>query len=295
MNTQEKGYIKELSKKQTSILSEQNEMILKFVQDKYKINPLAISRDRRGNIIIAEREVPIGNSDYDLKIYARLLGTDGNGKVILLPAGEISLVFRLSYIKELKIVDRFKTNGIGSVLLKLAENVAIDCNFDKLTLDSLLNITKLFSFESNSDQTQTSIKNGIPKLDYLDPSHPKYNGYFDKNLYFYFSHGFRADPENNHLSHFVYGAIPLIKHNLKKTDLSFGVRGKTQHFRKNDPVFKISNTHLTYAEETKPLNYSIEDENEFTPIQGQPTEESLENLRDFLEQGTNENIRLLYY
>lgn len=282
MENFQKSFLKSPSLKQKQIMLEQNQLALTKMQNSCHYPCPLVSRDKFGNIIVIAFEI---DSPILVSATAYMLGKKKSGDLMFLPVGVIDIdfdyVLKNAYVAGLYVIERFKSFGVGSVLLKLAENLALDRNCTQLTLLSELNISKIKSHQTRSTKTPMA-ESGFKVLDYpTGKTKEKFNGYFDRNLYFYYSNGFEIQ-EDDFFGEFF---IPLAKKSLSKTNLEFGVNRSNYLFNPNDPRFAISNKHLK-SNNGKNENYHILSEsmeNDFDPFKLSATKKSLEELKSFID------------
>lgn len=288
MDEKRVSYIKQPSRRTKRIIRTQNEIVQKFVQDHFGLQPILISRDKSNHILVVTLNEPNkqGSAYATTSMTAYMLGTDKDKNLSLLTIGKIffgKCSDPTVFIASLKIVNDYRGCGVGTLLLKLVENYAVQNGCVGLELWSLLSAAKLKSVYLK-DRSEDNGE-GLKYLKYpTGKLQQRYSSYFDRNLYFYYSNGFEMiddpsveceDTDN----------IPLEKHKLHSTDLQYGIVGKKYLFRPTDPKFRISTLHINmqYTEDESVHFDGRDVEKSFVPFKCNKDEASTQALQDFLE------------
>lgn len=203
------------SKVQIENLNNQKDVLIKF-SDRFKREPQIFSIDEKGHPLFISSKISDGYKDTpaEKEVYAYVLGVNEKGLLKSVLVGQM-LVLKLKKhveIKSMEVAEEYQGIGIGKILTQVAENYAVDNDINKIKLYSLLNKTPL--------------------------DLPNSSGEFDKNLYFYYSQGFKkCFASKNTITKKV--AIPMLKTGLQKLNVTYGLYS-TRDFNVEDKKFRPS-------------------------------------------------------
>lgn len=272
----------------------QNELIYEYATKRLKVEPYAISRDKNGHILLIAYRYASSNNCPEFLCYTIGLNNETNKLTAFLVGKNIvrftSTAPKLNafdelfsapnnlYINNLTVHQAFSGLNIGRILLQTSENYAVENKIPTMTLKSL----KCY------EELKTKSKSQFPKV----------KDYFDKNLYFYYSQGFKEyepvpDGSFDYLESMQNMIRPLKKRNLQKIILDYGFNRPLVKIEKTHPCFSIKRETIDHTYVLREFIYddkmfpnylnNIVSES-FSPLITEPTEESLIGLYSIINQ-----------
>ena len=230
-----------LNNKEKLAIKYQNKVIESFLKSEYKITPDLISRDKQNHVVIITN---IEQKPYRKIIECYMLGFDTiQNKLMLYNVATLTTYEHNPAIEiySIAVHKAFINNGIGKILMRYVENYAVDHGFESISLESKK------TFEDFSENKTT-----ISNIHLLPIKHQtKYlkNNYYDKNLYFYQSLGYKPYGRQDILSYFS----PVKKSKLSKIVLEYGLEKPLKKVNK-----KSLSTSIPKKSTLHPIRYAID-------------------------------------
>lgn len=317
---------KPLNIKELTEFKIQNEILLGMCKEMFDLTPYAFSRDKLGNILIIENKT-INDEDFandaanykKLNCYALAINNKKNVLCLYL-VGELYYrekhssesnnisdddIFENNTIKiaKLSVHEDFESNGIGKVLLQAIENYTADLGYKYLTANSMIHFTHMKDkkippefenvdklLEENINESQSDLLNNPQTIAYIQSS------YFDKNLYFYYKHGFVEDSSFEYRDEF---SRPIVKKNITKVPNLVNLFGSSSvKVSKNDPIFRpepdddmLENVSKNISRAELFNNYkNIYSSRDLTIINLLPNKKSTNMLKNLIENSSAEKF-----
>lgn len=217
---------KNLDSQSKIVIDDMCSFLLKNSKKMFGYKPFEISRDRDGHILLFE------NDEENSNIHCHMIGFNKTNKTFTdYIVGEIEYLDRANnsmVIMKVAIHPAFQSKGIGRIMYQATENLFVSKNTEHVELCSLVTYRNI---NKDYDETTEEI---IEDYGYTEGEKYIKENYYDTNLFFYKSLGFR-------LSNQVYAtSVPVEKDDLELVNIKYGLK----------PINKKAVTILSY-----PLGY----------------------------------------